>query len=162
MHLYRALRRSFENSRQRCRRMRFLFGFRVWGLGFRVLGVCHSATARPTHEVVVGRAVFVTWNPPTTARSRTRTGFVFCFFPFAVLHQPNRRGHRDIRVMCHSSSDVLARPRRPPPESSVESSAPESAKLFCEWQSRAESPTRVLCQVPSPSPPARVFAWSPR
>ena len=53
------------------------------GLGFRV---CHSATARPTHEVVVGRAVFVTWNPPTTTRSRTRTGFVFCFFPFAVLH----------------------------------------------------------------------------
>ena len=42
--------------------------------------------------------------------------------------------------MCHSSSDVLARPRRPPPESSVESSAPES-------------PTRVLRQVPSPSPP---------
>ena len=115
--------------------------------------MCHSATARPTHEVVVGRAVFVTWNPPTTARSRTRTGFVFCFFPFAVLHQPNRRGHRDIRVMCHSSSDVLARPRRPPPESSIESSAPESAKLFCEWQSRAESPTRVLRQVPSPSPP---------
>ena len=115
--------------------------------------MCHSATARPTHEVVVGRAVFVTWNPPTTARSRTRTGFVFCFFPFAVLHQPNRRGHRNIRVMCHSSSDVLARPPRPPPESSVESSAPESAKLFCEWQSRAESPTRVLRQVPSPSPP---------
>ena len=101
--------------------------------------MCHSATARPTHEVVVGRAVFVTWNPPTTARSRTRTGFVFCFFPFAVLHQPNRRGHRDIRLMCHSSSDVLARPRRPPPESSVESSAPESAKLFCEWQSRVRS-----------------------
>ena len=113
--------------------------------------MCHSATARPTHEVVVGRAVFVMWNPPTTARSRTRTGFVFCFFPFAVLHQPNRRGHRDIRVMCHSSSDVLARPRRPPPESSVESSAPESAKFFCEWQSRAESSTRVLR--PSPSPP---------
>ena len=107
----------------------FFWGLRLWGLGLRV---CHSATARPTHEVVVGRAVFVTWNPPTTARSRTRT----------VLHQPNRRGHRDIRVMCHSSSDVLARPRRPPPESSVESSAPGSAKLFCEWQSRAESPTR--------------------
>ena len=26
--------------------------------------MCHSATARPTHEVVVGRAVLVSWNPP--------------------------------------------------------------------------------------------------
>ena len=120
--------------------------------------MCYSATARPTHEAVVGRAVFVTWNPPTTARSRTRTGFVFCFFPFAVLHQPNRRGHRHIRVMCHSSSDVLARPRRPPPESSVESSAPESANL------RMAESCGVAHQSPPPSPvavPARVVPTSP-
>ena len=119
--------------------------------------MCHSATARPTHEVVVGRAVFVTWNPPTTARSRTRTGFVFCFFPFAVLHQPNRRGHRDIRLMCHSSSDVLAghrqsrlssRPRQSPPSSFA------NGRVVC----------GVAHQSPPPSPvavPARVVPTSP-
>ena len=46
--------------------------------------MCHSATARPTHGVVGDRAVFVPWNPPTTTRSRTRTGCVFCFSHFAV------------------------------------------------------------------------------
>ena len=56
--------------------------------------------------------------------------------------------------MCHSSSDVLARPRRPPPESSVESSAPESAKLFLRVaESCGDAHDRVLRQVPSPSPP---------
>ena len=56
--------------------------------------------------------------------------------------------------MCHSSSDVLARPRRPPPESSVESSAPESAKLFLRVaESCGDAHHRVLRQVPSPSPP---------
>ena len=59
--------------------------------------MCHSATARPTHGVVVDRAVFVPWNPPTTTRSRTRTGFVFCFSHFAVPC-----------VMCWNSSVVLA------------------------------------------------------
>ena len=60
--------------------------------------------------------------------------------------------------MCHSSSDVLARPRRPPPESSVESSAPESAKLFL----RVAESCGVAHQSPPPSPvgvrqvPARV------
>ena len=55
--------------------------------------------------------------------------------------------------MCHSSSDVLARPRRPPPESSVESSAPESAKQFASGRVVRSRPPRVLRQVPSPSPP---------
>ena len=62
--------------------------------------------------------------------------------------------------MCHSSSDVLARPRRPPPESSVESSAPESAKLFL----RVAESCGVAHQSPPPSPvavPARVVPTSP-
>ena len=52
--------------------------------------------------------------------------------------------------MCHSSSDVLAGHRQSRPSSRPRQSPPSS---FCEWQSRAESPTRVLRQVPSPSPP---------
>ena len=69
--------------------------------------MCHSATARPTYGVVVDRAVFVTWNPPATTRSRTRTGFVFCFSHFAVPC-----------VMCYNSSVRCPRrsPRRPLPE----------------------------------------------
>ena len=62
--------------------------------------------------------------------------------------------------MCHSSSDVLARPRRPPPESSVESSAPESAKLIL----RVAESCGVAHQSPPPSPvavPARVVPTSP-
>ena len=62
--------------------------------------------------------------------------------------------------MCRSSSDVLARPRRPPPESSVESSAPESAKLIL----RVAESCGVAHQSPPPSPvavPARVVPTSP-
>ena len=62
--------------------------------------------------------------------------------------------------MSHSSSDVLARPRRPPPESSFESSAPESAKLIL----RVAESCGVAHQSPPPSPvavPARVVPTSP-
>ena len=90
--------------------------------------MCHSATARPTHGVVVGRAVFVAWNPPTTTRSRTRTVFVFCFSPASCCTSATRRcnvgGGR--KVTRASSGAVLARQlflrvpdssefRRPPP-----------------------------------------------
>ena len=37
--------------------------------------MCHSATARPTHGVVVGRAVLVSWNPPAATQSKTFHGF---------------------------------------------------------------------------------------
>ena len=37
--------------------------------------MCHSATARPTHEAVVGRAVLVSGNPPTATLSKTFHGF---------------------------------------------------------------------------------------
>ena len=37
--------------------------------------MCHSATVRPTHEVVVGRAVLVSWNPPAATQSKTFHGF---------------------------------------------------------------------------------------
>ena len=36
--------------------------------------MCHSATVRPTHGVVVGRAVLVPWNPAAT-ESKTFHGF---------------------------------------------------------------------------------------
>ena len=48
------------------------------------------------------------------------------------------------------SSPILAGHRQSRPSSRPRQSPPSS---FCEWQSRAESPTRVLRQVPSPSPP---------
>ena len=50
--------------------------------------MCHSATARPTHEVVVGRAVLVSWNPPAATQSKTFRGFcAACSLP----HEARRR-----------------------------------------------------------------------
>ena len=51
---------------------------RVEGFGLRA---CHSAMARPTHEVVVPRAAFVPWIPPTATQSNTFHGFVPCALP---------------------------------------------------------------------------------
>ena len=101
--------------------------------------MCHSATARPTHGVVVGRAVFVAWNPPTTTRSRTGTGFVFCFSHFAVrdVLQYQRRPRRS--------------PRRPLPEWSA-----VSAVQLSSLEPVRGVPARfahLILQVPA-SPPA--------
>ena len=64
--------------------------------------------------------------------------------------------------MCHSSSDVLARPRRPQPQSSIESSAPESAKLFLRLaESCQESSARVLRQSPVAVPAKLSIPTSP-
>ena len=104
--------------------------------------MCYSAAARPPCGVVVGRAVFVPWSPPTTIRSRTRTGFVFCCFHFATLHDCKQtlqcwcmpKGYRRDGYNC---SDVLARvftvPRQPPSESSAVMSGPHG----WQWQIRS-------------------------
>ena len=108
--------------------------------------MCHSATARSTHGVVVERAVFVTWNPPTTTRSRTRTGFVFCFSRFAVrdVLQYQRRPRRS--------------PRRPLPESSavsaVQLSSPEPEA------SLPDLPTKLILRVPASPPPGPPIAFA--
>ena len=108
--------------------------------------MCHSATARSTHGVVVDRAVFVTWNPPTTTRSRTRTGFVFCFSHFAVrdVLQYQRRPRRS--------------PRRPLPESSavsaVQLSSPEPEA------SLPDLPTKLILRVPASPPPGPPIAFA--
>ena len=74
------------------------------------------------------RRLRIAWNPPTTTRSRTRTGFVFCFSHASCCTSANRRcnvggGHKVTRA---SSGAVLTRQlflrvpessefRRPPP-----------------------------------------------
>ena len=84
--------------------------------------MCHSATARPTHGVVVDRAVFVPWNPPTTTRSRTRTGFVFCFSHFAVpcVMRYNSSvvlaGVLDVHFQSRPLCPPCSCPRHPPPD----------------------------------------------
>ena len=61
----------------------------------------------------MGRAVFVTWNPPTTTRSRTTRVFCSASSTSPCCTSANRRctaggGEKDIRVMRHNSSVVLA------------------------------------------------------
>ena len=100
--------------------------------------MCHSTTARPTHRVVVGRAVFVVWNPPTTTRSRTRTGFVFAASPThrAALAQT------DVAMLGEATRSQEHRP---------EPSSPASS--FCECQSGLNSVVSRPCQGCSGSPP---------